>query len=98
MAPKLGPVKAKDPTKLLSGIHKNVSELSFGYFKTKKMHAIQIYYRPELDAMVVTDCGLLHCLIGKCYTSQLMNKIGAPLLSILHIGESCETLRKGSLE
>lgn len=57
MAPKLGSVKAKDPTKLLSGIHKNVSELSFGYFKTKKMHAIQIYYRPELNAMVVTDCG-----------------------------------------
>ena len=56
MAPKLCSVKAKDPTKLLSGIHKNLSEFSFCYFKTKKMHAIQIYYRPELDAVVVTDC------------------------------------------
>jgi len=92
VAPKLCSVKAKDPTKLLSGIHKNLSEFSFCYFKTKKMHSIQIYYRPELDAMVVTDCGLLHCLIGKCYTSQLMNKIGAPLLSVLCIAESCETL------
>ena len=61
-------------------------------FKTKNMHAIQMCYRSKLDAVVVTNCDLFSCLIRKCYTFQLINKSGIPLLAVLCIGEPCERL------